>query len=385
MSAAGAGEACLAAGPASSHRGESAALSPGWPGSGADDLVGGLESAPRVGLPVRAHGVEGGPLPVDSEDEHFVPDRRAVLHRRVDVHAHARGGVHPELAGRVERAVVGWRLDGDLVERRVDVEQGRRRVGVGVVVGVGRADDAGGRRGRRDGQGASTVVAPVVTSTLRFWPSSPTIRRRSTVGLKSTPNAVPVRGTLSRERESPRHQSCSPCTRRRRCRARTARRWPVATSMPTIGCPGPGWRWCRSCGPWLVRSHRSRPGDRRCETDHLELPPRRRAARGRVAGPGKGTVSEGCGRSGERERPRWPRGSGTCALVPPWWGAIGGPPHLYARVVGFVTAHLASSWDQSAEARRVEAHVRAAPCGVPRLWRDGRTHRHGAGRAGPGR
>ena len=43
-----------------------------------------------------------------------------------------------------------------------------------------------------------TAVVPSSTLAARFWPVSETIRRRSTVGLKSTPNEAPDSGWLSR-------------------------------------------------------------------------------------------------------------------------------------------------------------------------------------------
>ena len=44
---------------------------------------------------------------------------------------------------------------------------------------------------------ASTVAAPLSTFTRRFCPVSLTMRSRSTVGLKSTPNEAPESGTDS--------------------------------------------------------------------------------------------------------------------------------------------------------------------------------------------
>jgi hypothetical protein len=45
----------------------------------------------------------------------------------------------------------------------------------------------------------SVSVAPVSTFTRRFWPPSPITRRRSTVGLKSTPKEVPLSATFRRD------------------------------------------------------------------------------------------------------------------------------------------------------------------------------------------
>ena len=68
-----------------------------------------------------------------------------------------RGGVDAELAGRAQRPGVGRRLDHGVVVRRVDVEQRRGRVRVGVVVRVGgrrHAERRVDRRGAGDVQRA---------------------------------------------------------------------------------------------------------------------------------------------------------------------------------------------------------------------------------------
>ena len=53
-------------------------------------------------------------------------------------------GINGQQAGRHERASIGWRLDDCLVQQRVDVEQGRPRVRVEIVVRIAGTGDAGG-------------------------------------------------------------------------------------------------------------------------------------------------------------------------------------------------------------------------------------------------
>ena len=82
---------------------------------------------------------------------------------------------------------------------------------------------------------------------------SETTRRRSTVGLKSTPNDVPCSGWLSRLTTSPGRCWRRWCRRRRRCRGRTAVRWPAGSRCRRARCPGRGrrrCRWRRPVGRW---------------------------------------------------------------------------------------------------------------------------------------
>ena len=90
----------------------------------------------------------------------MVRDRDAGSELAVDVQTAHRAGVDAELAGGDQDAVARRRLDGDLVERGVEVEE--RGAGgrlIEVVVGVGGAGDSGRghRRGRWSGVGERAV------------------------------------------------------------------------------------------------------------------------------------------------------------------------------------------------------------------------------------
>src|SRR5207244_10059160 len=72
----------------------------------------------------------------------------------VDVEPDWRVGINGQQAGRHERANIWWRLDDYLVQRCVDVEQGRPRVRVEIVVRIRGTGEAS----RRTDRGRSGVV-----------------------------------------------------------------------------------------------------------------------------------------------------------------------------------------------------------------------------------
>ena len=97
--------------------------------------------------------IEAGHTAHNQRREATIGDGHVVRQSCVNVEPDWRIGINGQQAGRHERASIWWRLDDCLVQRCVDVEQGRPRVQVEIVVRIRGPGEASRRR-----PGAATVV-----------------------------------------------------------------------------------------------------------------------------------------------------------------------------------------------------------------------------------